>query len=375
MKIDFCFLCVSSKPGGGNRVIYEICQQIQDSNTYTYELLFVNTKESDEKFSKSSNLNSRQIGIKGKSSLIYIVNLLFYPIYVFIFSWKYKFIIVNSSLLSPLFGFVPISNKYSYIQADDYVIFDGRMNKFAINIYKFITRYVSYTLYGNNYLFNSHFTYEKFKAISPLKNNNLTLKLILPGVDLSVFNAKKEIISEQKRDLYPKSNKIVIATVLRKQALKGCAEFIEVAENIFQEGNRNVEFIGITNEDVSILAVPSFLKVYRPASDIELADLMRRSNVFVSTSRWEGFGLPALEAMACGSAVISSSNGGCNEYAVDGYNCLMYESGDINHLKSLILKLSEDEILRNYLINNGIDKTRHFTWQMTFESLLKSLKI
>lgn len=375
MKTDFCFLCNSPKPGGGNRVIYEICQKIQDSNIYTYELLFIDNKDCDEKFSKTSNLNSRQIGFKGKSKFIYTVNLLFYPIYILIFASKYKFIIVNNPLLSPLFAFIPINNKYSYIQADDYVIFDGRMSKLAITIYKVITKYISYAFYGNNYLFNSHFTYEKFKTVSPLKKNNLKLNLVTPGVDLSIFNPKKMEVSDHDNNLYPKVDKLIIATVLRKQSLKGCIDFIEVAKNIFQEGNNNLEFIGITNEDVSNLDIPSFLTVYRPTSDIELADLMRKSNIFVSTSRWEGFGLPALEAMACGCAIISSNNGGCNEYAVDGHNCLMYRPGDINHLKSLVLKLSQDESLRNYLINNGINTTQNFTWDMTFKSLLKSLEV
>jgi glycosyltransferase involved in cell wall biosynthesis len=375
MKTDFCFLCNSLKPGGGNRVIYEICQQIHDASTYTYEILSIDHTDFDKKFSKASNLNSRQIGFKGKSKLIYIVNLVIYFIYILIFAYKYKFIIVSSPLLSPLFGIIPIRNKYSYIQADDYVIFDGRMNKIAIKIYKFVTRYISYACYGNNYLFNSYFTYQKFKDVSPLKNKNLELKLVTPGVDLSIFNPKKIEESNQENNLYPKVVKIIVATVLRKQAWKGCIDFIEVAKNISQEGNGNIEFIGITNEDVSILDIPNFLTVYRPSSDIELADLIKKSNIFVSTSRWEGFGLPAIEAMACGCAVISSDNGGCNEYAVNCHNCLIYEPGDTNHLQSLIIKLSENEFLRNSLINNGITTTHNFTWEMTFKSLLKSLEM
>ena len=52
MKTDFCFLCSSLKPGGGNRVIYEICQQIHDSSTYTYEILYIDDTGFDEKLSK-----------------------------------------------------------------------------------------------------------------------------------------------------------------------------------------------------------------------------------------------------------------------------------------------------------------------------------
>ncbi len=52
---------------------------------------------------------------------------------------------------------------------------------------------------------------------------------------------------------------------------------------------------------------------------------MNISHIFISTSWWEGFGLPSLEAMACGCALILTDAGGVNEYAIANENCLMYE--------------------------------------------------
>ena len=59
MKTDFCFLCNSLKPGGGNRVIYEICQQIHDASTYTYEILSIDHTDFDKKLKElAAKLNA-----------------------------------------------------------------------------------------------------------------------------------------------------------------------------------------------------------------------------------------------------------------------------------------------------------------------------
>jgi glycosyltransferase involved in cell wall biosynthesis len=52
-------------------------------------------------------------------------------------------------------------------------------------------------------------------------------------------------------------------------------------------------------------------------SQAELVDLYRRASVFVSASRFEGFGLPAAEAMACAAPVIVSNGGALPEVAGD----------------------------------------------------------
>lgn len=374
MTVDFCFLCNSPKPGGGNRVIYEICQQIQNCSNYSCEILFIDGRGFNKEFSKVSNLKFRQAGITGNSKLTYIVNLILSPIYILLFHWRYRFIVVSSPILSPLVGIIPIGKKYSYIQADDYIIFDERLDGITLIIYKFITKYLSYTIYGNNYFFNSYFTYLRFRNILPRKNEILQFNSIVPGVDLSIFTPKNRTQTSGKQIFLEKGDKVTVSTVLRKQAWKRSVDFITAAENIFRDGNSNIAFIGITNEDLSSLDVPDFITVCRPASDIELAHVLQESDIFISTSLWEGFGLPALEAMACGCAVISSDNGGCREYAVDGHNCLLYSPGDVDHLRSLIVKLSADEDLRTFLVENGLSTSLRFNWSHSVDALIKAIK-
>jgi len=59
----------------------------------------------------------------------------------------------------------------------------------------------------------------------------------------------------------------------------------------------------ISHDDLSEFNLKN-VKCIKPKNDKEIAFYMNKSHIFISTSWWEGFGLPPLEAMACGCAVI-----------------------------------------------------------------------
>lgn len=63
-----------------------------------------------------------------------------------------------------------------------------------------------------------------------------------------------------------------------------------------------------------------------------LADRFREARYFLSLDVMEGFGLPMLEAMACGCAVAGWDSGGCNEFARSGENALLARYGDLEEL-------------------------------------------
>jgi glycosyltransferase involved in cell wall biosynthesis len=67
-----------------------------------------------------------------------------------------------------------------------------------------------------------------------------------------------------------------------------------------------------------------------------IAVLCRAADVLVVPSRWEGFGLVALEAMRCGCAVVASQTGGLPEVIDDGVTGLLFEPGDAHQLAALL---------------------------------------
>jgi glycosyltransferase involved in cell wall biosynthesis len=87
----------------------------------------------------------------------------------------------------------------------------------------------------------------------------------------------------------------------------------------------------------------------------EVADLLRRSAVFVCPSWEEGFGMPGLEALACGAALATTDTKGSRDYAFDGESALVSPPRDPERLADNVLRLLEDLELRRSLCAAGLD--------------------
>ena len=86
---------------------------------------------------------------------------------------------------------------------------------------------------------------------------------------------------------------------------------------------------------------PSWRDHRRPAQE-SLARYLRQASAYVGTSRYESFPLPPLEAMASGTPVVSTDNGGILAYAMDGENCLLAPLDDLEALASAVRRVLDD---------------------------------
>jgi len=97
--------------------------------------------------------------------------------------------------------------------------------------------------------------------------------------------------------------------------------------------------------------------------EADLPDWYRAADVFVYPSLFEGFGLPPIEAMACGCPVISSSRGSLGEVVGDAAAIVIPE--DINSLQEQMTRLSTDHALRERLREAGLKRAQCFNWEKT----------
>lgn len=111
--------------------------------------------------------------------------------------------------------------------------------------------------------------------------------------------------------------------------------------------------------------------------DAELLILLNSTYLFIFPSMHEGFGLPALEAMACGAATIGSNNTSVPE--VIGLQAALFDPFDVESIKNKISEVLTDDVFHQQLIKNGLDQAQNFSWESTakkaveaFETLYKN---
>ncbi len=99
------------------------------------------------------------------------------------------------------------------------------------------------------------------------------------------------------------------------------------------------------------------------------AALYSLAKIFVYPSIYEGFGLPVVEAMACGTPVISSFSSSLPEAVGD--SGLMVDPNNFNDLAQVINQLLTDQKLTQDLINKGKKRASQFNWSITTQRLLE----
>lgn len=104
-------------------------------------------------------------------------------------------------------------------------------------------------------------------------------------------------------------------------------------------------------------------------SDSDLPTLHQAAEVFVYPSLFEGFGMPPIEAMACGCPVISSTRGALGE--VIGDAAATVDPEDVPMLKWQLARLANDAGLREHLRSAGLVQAQKFRWEKSAEATME----
>ncbi len=107
-------------------------------------------------------------------------------------------------------------------------------------------------------------------------------------------------------------------------------------------------------------------------SDEDVPKLMNGADCFVYPSYYEGFGLPVLEAMQCGTPVITSNRSSLPE--VGGEACFYIEPESIESISEALYKVLSQDSLRKTMRVSGIEQAKLFSWEKCAEVTLSVYK-
>ncbi|RKN45854.1 glycosyltransferase family 4 protein [Streptomyces hoynatensis] len=164
----------------------------------------------------------------------------------------------------------------------------------------------------------------------------------------------------------------IITTSSADAPLKGLVHLVEALAKLRTEhpaahlvvvGNRPKR--GPVAEALDRFGLGGAVEFVKGISDGELADLVRGAQIACVPSLYEGFCLPAAEAMAAGTALVATTGGAIPEVAgPDGVSCLAVPPGDAGALAAALGRLLGDEALRGRIAAAGRDRVlRRFTWR------------
>jgi len=114
-------------------------------------------------------------------------------------------------------------------------------------------------------------------------------------------------------------------------------------------------------ERVEALDLGDHVRFVGPVAEVDLPALYQGAMLFVFPSQYEGFGLPALEAMACGTPVICGNRASLPELVGDA--SLLVDPDDVSALADAISRLLADESRRGALRQRGLARAHLFSWE------------
>jgi glycosyltransferase involved in cell wall biosynthesis len=138
---------------------------------------------------------------------------------------------------------------------------------------------------------------------------------------------------------------------------------------IATEAGRAVELVVIGDSTIDKAQLPPGVRLVRDAGDTELALWYSAARLLCIPSINEGFGLPALEAMACGTPVVASD--------IDALRDLVGDAGilvppmDLPGLTAALERILSDRGVAQVLGQNGVQRAKQYTWERTARQTLE----
>ena len=218
------------------------------------------------------------------------------------------------------------------------------------------------------------------QTTNQLFNINKDIKVVYNFIDVEKYNKAED--EECKRSALAKPNERILTHISNFRSVKRVEDVIKVFYEVQKEVPSKLLMIGEGPDRAKAEILTKKLgitsKVFFLGNSTEIAKILCYSDVFLLPSQTESFGLAALEAMAAGTAVISTNTGGLPEVNINGETGFLSNLGDVNDMaKNAISILKNDAVLERFKQNARIH-TKKFSLENilpVYEDIYKSCYI
>lgn len=197
------------------------------------------------------------------------------------------------------------------------------------------------------------------------------IKVVLNGYDKREFNLQKRNEEVLKKYSIGKDYIIMVGAAYPHKNLESVFEAFNLIKDrtdceivIVGKGAGYVDKLKGIAEKLRISDRVKFLG-YVESGD--LPSLYALSKAFVYPTLYEGFGLPILEAAACGTAVICGDNSSLPEAAGEG--AVYFDAKNIESIKDALESILNNEVLRQEIITKAQENLKKFSWEKTAEEI------
>ena len=216
--------------------------------------------------------------------------------------------------------------------------------------------------------------YEHVMISENYKIDENKIKKITPGLDRKIFTPDLNLpreniflsigrIQEQKRQL---------------ETIKFLNNFKKIDSNFLcyfiggPSGKSGDDYLAELEESVKEFNLESHVEFLGNLPQTKIKDFMNKSKLLIHTSQYETFGLVAIEANSMGVPILSINTGSLIEIIENNNNGYFAEDFTDNHANNFVKDLLNDDDYFNNVMNQCIQKSKKYNWEVTADSLLKT---
>ena len=216
--------------------------------------------------------------------------------------------------------------------------------------------------------------YEHVMISENYKIDENKIKKVTPGLDRKIFTPDLNLpreniflsigrIQEQKRQL---------------ETIKFLNNFRKIYSNFLcyfiggPSGKSGDDYLAELEESVKEFNLESHVEFLGNLPQTKIKDFMNKSKLLIHTSQYETFGLVAIEANSMGVPILSINTGSLIEIIENNKNGYFAEDFTDNNANNFVKYLLNDDDYFNNVMNQCIQKSEKYNWEVTADSLLKT---